>query len=395
VRVLEGPFDPPRVTSPSPAAPASTSAPPTAACSCARATGCSTPPAPSRWSRPGASAARPSSPASTPAPTASATTARPPRRGEWASTFASSPNNATLRALALHLRRPLRQRRGGARGRPRPRLRFLRHLRHPPGRLLVAPRRRRRAQPSRAAPHRTAVSAFGSLRELRVRENFTGFLVDPRGDRFEQTYDAVTSGLAASHRAALSPSAAARTPGRSASPRGTTSPRRPCAATHADDAPTAGHRRRRRQRHRHRHLRDLDLRILPRLSAARAACAPTPSRTQIDDRTSRDRVAHHGASREGAATRRASSVGPASPRSTTSTARGFVLGSYGKGFRSPQALSLGDGESAPFATVLAGDLGVRCVTAWCRQPRGHPLRHARRPRPDLRPRARHQRGQRR
>jgi len=40
--------------------------------------------------------------------------------------------------------------------------------------------------------------------------------------------------------------------------------------------------------------------------------------------------------------------------------RGFtLLGAYGKGFRSPQALSLGDGESAPFAVVHSGELGAR------------------------------------
>jgi outer membrane receptor protein involved in Fe transport len=36
-----------------------------------------------------------------------------------------------------------------------------------------------------------------------------------------------------------------------------------------------------------------------------------------------------------------------------------VFASYGNGFRSPQALSLGQGESAPFTTVHAGELGGR------------------------------------
>jgi outer membrane receptor protein involved in Fe transport len=36
-----------------------------------------------------------------------------------------------------------------------------------------------------------------------------------------------------------------------------------------------------------------------------------------------------------------------------------VLGAYGNGFRSPQALSLGQGENAPFATVHAGEVGMR------------------------------------
>jgi outer membrane receptor protein involved in Fe transport len=39
---------------------------------------------------------------------------------------------------------------------------------------------------------------------------------------------------------------------------------------------------------------------------------------------------------------------------------GFLLSAaYGKGFRSPQALSLGEGENAPFATVHAGEVGAR------------------------------------
>ena len=43
--------------------------------------------------------------------------------------------------------------------------------------------------------------------------------------------------------------------------------------------------------------------------------------------------------------------------------RSSVTAAYGKGFRSPQALSLGAGESAPFAVVHAGEVGGR-VRRW-------------------------------
>lgn len=41
-----------------------------------------------------------------------------------------------------------------------------------------------------------------------------------------------------------------------------------------------------------------------------------------------------------------------------------AFASYGKGFRSPQALSLGQGERAPFTVVHAGELGARLDRRW-------------------------------
>ena len=52
-------------------------------------------------------------------------------------------------------------------------------------------------------------------------------------------------------------------------------------------------------------------------------------------------------------------VGPKATLEWRPLPRLRLFGSYGNGFRSPQALSLGQGESAPFTSVHAGELGGR------------------------------------
>ncbi|AFE08240.1 TonB-dependent receptor [Corallococcus coralloides DSM 2259] len=47
---------------------------------------------------------------------------------------------------------------------------------------------------------RTRLEAFGILSDLRLRNNFTGYRVDDRGDGLEQTHDGSTLGLRAEHR---------------------------------------------------------------------------------------------------------------------------------------------------------------------------------------------------
>ncbi|WNG30098.1 TonB-dependent receptor [Cystobacter fuscus] len=52
----------------------------------------------------------------------------------------------------------------------------------------------------RRGTERTRLEVFGLLTDLRVRNNFTGFRVDARGDGLEQTHDARTLGARAEHR---------------------------------------------------------------------------------------------------------------------------------------------------------------------------------------------------
>lgn len=204
---------------------------------------------------------------------------------------------------------------------------------------------------------RTEVSAFGSLRDLRIRENFTGFALDPRGDRYEQTYDAATVGLVARHRQSF----------------------RALSRTHAwelglvvrHDATTQAMRR-------ERFLdgvpyatpvdadvnatdvglyADAELRPLPRLTL-RGGLRADGLAFQVDDRVPRTGSRNPPVPRG----RRDAQGFQLGPRATVQydLAPGLaLLAAYGKGFRSPQALSLGNGEQAPFATVHAGELGAR------------------------------------
>lgn len=207
---------------------------------------------------------------------------------------------------------------------------------------------------------RTTVSAYGFLREFLVRENFTGFAVDPRGDRYTQSYDAGALGLAATHRQTFTLGGLAhrwelgvsarhdRTT--QAMTRHDTVSDAPRAATvdadvHATDIGLWA---------------DVDLRVTRRFTI-RGGLRAEALAYAIDDRTTRT-VSR---TMEVPRGRREAQGFSINPRVTLEVDAGrgvSLLGAFGKGFRSPQALSLGDGESAPFATVLAGDLGVRLRT---------------------------------
>lgn len=212
-------------------------------------------------------------------------------------------------------------------------------------------------------PHgreRTAVSAYGFLREFLVRENFTGFALDPRGDRYTQSYDAGVIGLAASHRRAfdLGGLAHAWEVGLSARHDRTTQ-----SMTRHDDVSDAP-----RARSVDADVfatdiglwADVDLRITRRLSL-RGGVRADALAYAIDDRTTRT-VSRTVEVPRGRREAQGFTLGPRVTLELDAGRGVSLLGSYGKGFRSPQALSLGDGESAPFATVHAGELGARLRT---------------------------------
>lgn len=204
---------------------------------------------------------------------------------------------------------------------------------------------------------RTTVSAYGFLREFLVRENFTGFAQDPRGDRYTQSYDAGVLGLAASHRRHFHLGGLAHTWEIGVSARhdrttqamtrhDTVSDASRAATVDADvNATDIGL------------WADLNLRLTRRLTV-RGGLRAEALAYAIDDRVtrtvSRTMMVPRG--------RREAQGFAVNPRVTVEyefNRAWSVVGAFGQGFRSPQALSLGDGESAPFATVLAGDLGVR------------------------------------
>jgi len=204
---------------------------------------------------------------------------------------------------------------------------------------------------------RFTVLAHAGVREFRIQENFTGFALDPRGDRYEQRYDAVTVGLRATHRATFTL----------------------LGHTHGVEfGLSARHDRTTQAMERQRYAddvahtvdiaadvdatdigayADLDLHVSSRVHL-RGGVRADALAYQIDDRSTMlvDRTVMVPRGRRDA---QGFQVGP---RATVefNLGRGFtLLGAYGKGFRSPQALSLGDGESAPFAVVHAGEVGAR------------------------------------
>jgi iron complex outermembrane recepter protein len=204
---------------------------------------------------------------------------------------------------------------------------------------------------------RFTVLAHAGVRALRIQEDFTGFALDPRGDRYEQRYDAVTVGLRASHRATFAL----------------------FGRTHAVEfGLTARHDRTTGTMGRQRFAdevtyvttidadvdatdigmyADVDLRVLSRLRV-RGGVRADALAYQIDDRSTVlvDRSTRVPRGRRDA---QGFQVGPRVTAEVDLGAGFTLLGAYGKGFRSPQALSLGDGESAPFAVVHAGEIGAR------------------------------------
>lgn len=204
---------------------------------------------------------------------------------------------------------------------------------------------------------RFTLLGHAGVRSLRIQENFTGFALDPRGDRFEQRYDAVTVGLRATHRttfALLGHTHAVEFGLVARHDRTTESMGRQRFAddvTYATDidadvnATDLGM------------YVDIDMHVLSRIHL-RGGLRADALAFQIDDRSTMlvDRTMRVPRGRRDA---QGFQVGPRVTAEVNLGAGFTVIGAYGKGFRSPQALSLGDGESAPFAVVHSGEVGAR------------------------------------
>lgn len=206
---------------------------------------------------------------------------------------------------------------------------------------------------------RTTLTAFGIRSTLRLRNNFTGFRFDDRGDGQEQTHDGTTLGVRADHRRLLS--------------------------VFSKDVQIHGgigarHDRLEQRQMRYREVdgtfysREIDGRIAQTnlWSFAEAATRLGGWHLRLGSRA--DALAADVFDAIAFENPRFDDVG-----GYTRSAYGVHLGlkgmvardlgrrtrlalEYGDGFRSPQARSLSEGQRTPFVRVRAGEVGLRHVT---------------------------------
>ncbi|MGC4087665.1 MAG: TonB-dependent receptor [Polyangiaceae bacterium] len=199
-------------------------------------------------------------------------------------------------------------------------------------------------------PTRWSVSPYVVLRSLELRSNFTGFLKSSEGDSLEQLNDATTVGLNAWYRRFLS-------------------------LTSTHDSLEAGVSFRsdgiRQSQHRLSLINDrvTDDTATPgvdaRVRAGNAAGYVDATLHPIRRVTLRGGVRADALGflvQEQGGQARSAAGAQLSKRGSVEVivAPGLkALGSYGEGFRSPQARSLGNGETTPFTRVVSYEAGVR------------------------------------
>lgn len=194
--------------------------------------------------------------------------------------------------------------------------------------------------------HRWSLAPFVVLRGMRLRQNFTGYLDDPGGDGAQQLNDATTAGLTASYRRPWSllsrrdlieAGVYARSDRIEQSQRRLESASGRVRKVEVDAkvraADVAGY---------------LDALLYPwkRLALRGGVRVDGLGYTTVD-------AGGQARSAQGARlNRRATAELILAPGLSASV-------SYGEGFRSPQARSLAEGQSAPFTTVASQELGLR------------------------------------
>jgi TonB family protein len=203
-------------------------------------------------------------------------------------------------------------------------------------------------------PERWSLSPYAVFRSLRLRSNFTGFLTSPEGDSTQQLNEAMTLGANGSYRRRLElfserDSLEAGVSLRSDAIR--QSQHRLSSANDrvTDDELTPGIDARVRATDAAGYL-DLGLHPLPRLTLRGGLRADALSYLTEDE----------GGDARGQA--RSALGAQLSKRGTADVVvlPGLhALVSYGEGFRSPQARSLGDGETTPFTRVVSLEGGLR------------------------------------
>jgi TonB family protein len=202
-------------------------------------------------------------------------------------------------------------------------------------------------------PERWSLSPYLVLRTLRLRSNFTGFLTSPEGDSTQQLNQTTTLGANAWYRRSFRlfserDSLQAGVSLRSDSIRQSQHRLSLLNDRVTDDAETPGIDARVQATDAAGYL-ELGLHPLPRLTLRAALRADALSYMTEDD--------------AGAAGQARSALGGQLSRRGSAD---FVvlpglhaLLSYGEGFRSPQARSLGDGETTPFTRVVSLEAGLR------------------------------------
>jgi iron complex outermembrane receptor protein len=211
----------------------------------------------------------------------------------------------------------------------------------------------RAADPSRD-PERWSLSPYAVFRTLRLRSNFTGNLTSPEGDSTQQVNEAITLGANGSYRRTLElfserDSLEAGVSLRSDAIRQSQHRLSTQNDRVTDDDLTPGIDARVRATDAAGYL-DLGVHPLPRLTLRAGLRADALSYLTEDESA-------------GAQGQARSALGAQLSKRGTADVLVFpglhALASYGEGFRSPQARSLGDGETTPFARVVSLEGGLR------------------------------------
>ena len=203
-------------------------------------------------------------------------------------------------------------------------------------------------------PDGWSVSPFLVLRTLKLRSNFTGYLTSSEGDSIQQLNETLTLGAVARYRRSLSllsdrDRLEAGTVLRSDAIRQSQHRLSLLTGRVTDDADSPGIDADVRATNAAGYL-DVDLHPLPRVSLRGGLRADALSYMTED----------HGGEAQGQT--RAALGAQLSKRGGVDVGvlPGLhALASYGEGYRSPQARSLGDGETTPFTRVVSYELGLR------------------------------------
>ncbi len=198
---------------------------------------------------------------------------------------------------------------------------------------------------------RTEASVFAVLRSFRLRSNFTGTFVDERGDRIEQEQGTLVLGGTAEHRTRLIDGVLDL--GVGVSVRHDEIEQSQARLLDATNEPYLDEADNKLGITDIGLYGDVNLRLTSWLQA-RGGLRIEALSYRIDERLAN----------EGAGERREAFGYHLAPRITldarfTDTFRAFA--SYGNGFRSPQAVSLQQGEQTPLTVVNAGELGTRYI----------------------------------
>lgn len=195
-----------------------------------------------------------------------------------------------------------------------------------------------------------SLAPFFVLRSLRLRNNFTGYLLDPvNGDSFQQVNDAVTVGLTGHYRRTvpvLSPSDGFEVGVYARNDWVTQSQRRLAAV---DDRTTeelvSGQVR----------ATDVGAYVDARIRPVRRVTVRGGVRVDGLSYATENDLAEQGQARSAMGFH----IGGKGTVDVTLAGGLHALASAGQGFRSPQARSLAEGEDAPFASVNSYELGLR------------------------------------